>query len=277
MIQTVAARHLDARFPLVGILPVADLPSLAHLTRLTVTSWSMFPALLKGDVIEVGPPDRVLPGDIVVFRRAELLVCHRVTALGRDGEVYTRGDGAGTSDAPIPRQDVLAKVTTVFRGGRPASPAPLPRPPLASRVRMKADVAWTAARTRALAAALASLASLKRVRWIRAALGAALVRLVRISVGVRTPLQSIEAYQFVPLVGVPRGRGTVSPFASRPPGELIFMASIGPYPLAALDGVTGALHIRRTAAGLGLEERLRAHVGAAAASGSVTEDAKPEL
>jgi hypothetical protein len=135
---------------------------------------------------------------------------------------------------------------------------------------MKVDLSVTAARERALAAALKVAAALKRVRWLRTALGGAVRRLVHVSVGVRTPLRSLEAYRFVPL-GRLHGPGSVLPRGPWPPGDVVFVASLGRHALAILDGATGALRIRRAAAGLGLEERLRA-CRLAAGGGVSTED-----
>jgi len=268
MIQTVSAGGPDGRLPLAAMLAVADLPSLAPLTRLRVTSWSMFPTLLKGDVIEVAPPDGVRPGDIVVFRRADMLVCHRLTGLG-PGEVRTQGDHARAPDPPVPRHELLAKVTAVIRGRRRLSTAPPARAPLASLARMQLDLLWTSARTRVLAGILTAVALVKRVGWMRRALGAALARLVHLSAGVRAPLRSIDAYRFVALGPLSRSPRGFRP-ATLPRGDVILVASLAGHPLATLEGATGALHVRRAAAGLGLEERLRAWGDA-----GPSEDAKP--
>ena len=256
MIQTLDPGHLNARFSLMDILPAAGLSHMGHLVCLKVASWSMFPTVLKGDVINIGPADHILPGDVVVFRRAGALVCHRVIGLGADGEVYTKGDRTDRPDASLPRRDILAKVTAVIRGGQSVSLAPLRDPPIASLIRMKADLYLTGVREHLLSLALKTVKSLKQVRWVRGAVAVVLRRLVRFSVGVRAPIRSIDAYRFMPLCGLPGSQGNVFPAECQTTDDLIFIASLGRYPLAMFDPVSGEVSIRRMAAGLGLEEHL---------------------
>jgi len=256
MIQTLDPGHLNARFSLLDILPAAGLSHVGHLVCLKVTSWSMFPTVLKGDVINIGPADQVLPGDVVVFRQAGALVCHRVTGLGGDGEVYTKGDQADRPDAPFPRRDILAKVTAVIRGSQSVSLAPLRDPPIASLIRMKADLFLTGVREHLMSLALRSVKFLKRVPWVRGAVAVVLRKRVRISVGVRAPIRSIDAYRFMPLGGLPGSQGNVLPTECQTTDDLIFIASLGRYSLAMFDPVSGEVSIRRVAAGLGLEEQL---------------------
>jgi signal peptidase I len=257
MIQTLDPGHLSARFSLVDVLPVVGLPHVGHLACLKVTSWSMFPTLLKGDVINIGPADQVLPGDIVVFRQTGALVCHRVTGFGAGGEVYTKGDQADAPDAPLLRRDILAKVTAVTRGGQPVSLAPVRNPPIASLIRMEADLLLAGVREHLLSLALRAVTCLKQVPWVRGAAAAVLGRLVHYSVGIRAPIRSIDAYRFMSLGRLHRSRRTLLPAECRTTNDLIFMASLGGHPLAMFDPVSGELRIRRVAAGLGLEERLR--------------------
>jgi hypothetical protein len=256
MIQTFDPGHLSTRFSLGDILPAAGLPHVGHLFCLKVTSWSMFPTILKGDVLTIGPADQVLPGDIVVFQQIGALVCHRVTSVGAGGEIYNSGDYTDEPGTPIPRQDVLAKVTAIMRGGLSVSLAPLRDPPIAGLVRMKADVFLTTAREHLLSLALRTVASLKQVPWIRDAVAVALRKLVRFSVGVRAPIRSLEAYRFMPLGGWHSSHGDVFPAECHTADELVFMAHIGGHPLATFDPVSGEVRIRRVAVGLGLEEYL---------------------
>jgi len=257
MIQTLTPGHFNVRFSLVDILPATGLSHVGHLFCFKVTSWSMFPTILKGDVINIGPPDQIRPGDVVVFRQLGALVCHRATDLGADGEIYTRGDHADGPGTPIPHRDILAKVTAIMRGGQGVSLALLRDPPIAGLVQMNTDLFLTAARECLMSLALRTAAWCKRVPWIRDAVAAVLRRLVRFSVGIRAPIRSLEAYRFMPLGGWHGGHGDGFPAECRTVNELVFMAHLGCHPLATFDPVSGEVRIRRVAAGLGLEEYLR--------------------
>lgn len=257
MIQTLGPSYGRAGFSLLDVGIAGDLPTVGHLSTLKITSWSMFPAIHKGDVIEVGPADQVLPGDIVVFQHIGTLVCHRVTSVGAGGEIYTKGDQADRPDPPIPQRDILAKVTAIMRGGQNVSPAPLRDPPIASLVRMKADLFLTNVRERLLSLALRTVALLKQVPWVRDVGAIALRKLVRFSVGVRAPIRSLEAYRFIPLGRWHGGHGDGFPPECHAANALVFMAHLGGHPLATFDPASGKVSIRRIAAGLGLEESLR--------------------
>jgi signal peptidase I len=257
MIQTLNPEPLNARFSLADILPAASLPHVGHLFCLKVTSWSMFPTILKGDVLTIEPADQVLPGDIVVFQHIGTLVCHRVTSVGAGGEIYTKGDQADRPDPPIPQRDILAKVTAIMRGGQNVSPAPLRDPPIASLVRMKADLFLTAAREHLRSRALKTVALFKHVPWVRDAVAVALRKRVRFSVGIRAPIRALEAYRFIPLGKWHGGHGDGFPPECHAANALVFMAHLGGQPLATFDPASGKVSIRRIAAGLGLEESLR--------------------
>ena len=58
--------------------PVHDLLPWGSLVSFKVASWSMFPTIHKGDLIEIEPVASLRVGDVVVFRSRDALVCHRV-------------------------------------------------------------------------------------------------------------------------------------------------------------------------------------------------------
>lgn len=90
-------------------------PALQYLLIPRVVSWSMFPTLCKGDRLELGPPDPLHLGDLVVFRRPFGLVCHRL--IERNGTIlYTKGDASTGLPEQISIQDVLGIVVAVVRG-----------------------------------------------------------------------------------------------------------------------------------------------------------------
>jgi GNAT superfamily N-acetyltransferase len=77
----------------------------------------MFPLIRPGDRVrfDVGAPWG--PGDVVLCRGKEgAVIVHRVVHAG--DPVILRGDANPHLDPPVPRSDVVGKVTHVVRGGR---------------------------------------------------------------------------------------------------------------------------------------------------------------
>jgi hypothetical protein len=61
--------------------------------RLQVRSGSMAPLLQPGEEIVVAPAPRLLlPGDLVVFRQGERLICHRLMLAYGPGRFLQKGD-----------------------------------------------------------------------------------------------------------------------------------------------------------------------------------------
>lgn len=91
--------------------------------RLEVHGWSMYPMLRRGDVIEVVPVarDAIYVGDVVFFRSGDRLLAHRVVGFVPDGQgvrIRARGDSFLQEDPPVPEQDLIGKVETVYRPWR---------------------------------------------------------------------------------------------------------------------------------------------------------------
>jgi hypothetical protein len=74
----------------------------------------MAPALGDGDLLRVEAAERARPGDVVVARRAGVLVAHRLIRL--DGAMaVTQGDACPAPDAPVPTDALLGRVVAVRR------------------------------------------------------------------------------------------------------------------------------------------------------------------
>ncbi len=97
-------------------LPNKDRLTILQRTPLRVASWSMFPTIHKGDLLEVRAPDHLAVGDIVVYCHGSVLVCHRVKTLCSDGSLFTGGDAGQNAAERIEQSQVLAKVVAVVRG-----------------------------------------------------------------------------------------------------------------------------------------------------------------
>lgn len=89
--------------------------------RFLARGFSMSPFIRDGDILTVSPipPNALTVGDVaaVVHPGTRKLVIHRVTGPAGDS-VIVHGDNAASPDEPIPRADILGRVTRVERNGR---------------------------------------------------------------------------------------------------------------------------------------------------------------
>jgi signal peptidase I len=92
--------------------------------RLQVTGWSMFPTIWPGDtlVIERIGTDAVREGDIVLFQRDRRFFVHRVITACSDRSVVTQGDSMPLPDPLVSEQELLGKVSAVWRRGKCLKP-----------------------------------------------------------------------------------------------------------------------------------------------------------
>ena len=96
------------------------IPQVLHRTlnsenpTLTVISYSMYPALNRGDLILVKgtTPEEIEVGTVVVFRHKEGLAVHRVVKI-RGDTITTRGDANPEADDPITFDDIVGRVPTI--------------------------------------------------------------------------------------------------------------------------------------------------------------------
>jgi len=98
---------------------VGELLARGERATFRVTGHSMHPTIADGDVITVrgATADELRIGDIVAFRRGEMLVVHRVievsTSEGARSEFRTAGDGNLMEDGIQPGDALLGRVTLV--------------------------------------------------------------------------------------------------------------------------------------------------------------------
>jgi len=82
----------------------------------------MVPLLHDGDQVLVEfRPRNLGPGDVMIFRRGEQLVAHRVIYLIREDDrvsVVAKGDNVAAFDSPCPLQDVIGRVHASRGRGR---------------------------------------------------------------------------------------------------------------------------------------------------------------
>ncbi len=81
---------------------------------LTVISYSMYPALTRGDLILVKgvTPEEIKVGTVIVFHHANGLAVHRVIRFKGDF-IVTKGDANTAEDEPITFDDVIGRVLTI--------------------------------------------------------------------------------------------------------------------------------------------------------------------
>lgn len=89
--------------------------------RLRVNGRSMLPSIRPGDMllIEAVNYDEVGNGEVVLFLREKRLFAHR--AVGRnpaDLRIITRGDAMHREDPPLNEDELLGRVTLIWRGGK---------------------------------------------------------------------------------------------------------------------------------------------------------------
>jgi len=113
---------ISDRLGLTDLLEISDLLLRSQTFRFRVTSWSMSPALRKGDRLTVEPvsPAQLQVGDLILFHHRGRLICHRLVAVQENGagpRLITRGDATAGCDAPLQADQVLGRVVAVKRSG----------------------------------------------------------------------------------------------------------------------------------------------------------------
>jgi len=104
---------------------IAELALVSGKVQLRVAGASMVPVLWPGDQITVRLSDssKLGPDAIVVFRQSERLVVHRVIRRMSD-RIVTRGDARLCCDRPVKATEVLGRVESIRRNGRPVRMQP---------------------------------------------------------------------------------------------------------------------------------------------------------
>jgi len=85
---------------------------------------SMLPSIYPGDCLTVESFGSLAPscGDIVLCRRGDQFCVHRIVGIsggGADRQYILRGDALVEDDPPVAIRELLGRVTSVLRRGRP--------------------------------------------------------------------------------------------------------------------------------------------------------------
>jgi signal peptidase I len=95
-----------------------DLLSSGMDVRTSTRGFSMYPLISTGDRITINAAKNLGIGDIIVFKRNDQMVCHRmVRVFEKDGMNYyqTRGDSFFNLDEPVTLDQILGKVIWIER------------------------------------------------------------------------------------------------------------------------------------------------------------------
>jgi len=95
-----------------------DLLSNGMDVRISTRGLSMFPLVNTGDKITISPEKNIGIGDLMVFKRDEQMICHRLVRIFvKDGISYyqTHGDSFFHPDDPVTADQILGKVIRIER------------------------------------------------------------------------------------------------------------------------------------------------------------------
>ncbi len=245
---------------LTDLVPAETFAGMEQALSLRVMSWSMYPAIRKGDLLELASPEEIQVGDIVVFRHIGALVCHRIARVEPGNVVYTRGDYSKGDGEQIRGTDILGKVIAIVRGRCRLSP---PDPRESSGVVpicMRVDQWKERARERGLSVATRCLTAITRNKRLRDLLWSGISPMVRFSVAYPAPVRAVRAYQVVEMGGLPIASTSfyALPSACRHEEDLFLVARLDRFALGSLNLASGEIQVGRVASSLYLEEQLRA-------------------
>lgn len=95
-----------------------------------VSGDSMAPGMMDGDEVRLRrvEPEDVRQGDVIAYERGGRLVLHALhftLRLGRHRWLFLKGTANPVGDRPVSWEDVVGKVTSVFRDGVESPLAPV--------------------------------------------------------------------------------------------------------------------------------------------------------
>ena len=87
--------------------------------RISTRGSSMYPLISTGDKITISPEKNLGLGDVIVFKRDDQMVCHRLVRITEENGIkhyQTRGDSFFSLDDPVSAAQILGKVIRIERG-----------------------------------------------------------------------------------------------------------------------------------------------------------------
>ena len=255
MIHLVPSLNLDGRFAAQDLPDALQLPLLNSMVVPRVVSSSMTPTIQAGDELEIGPPTSLTLGAIVVFRIDTMLVCHRITAIGSQGMLSTRGDATQGACEVVQPGSVIGVVTGVLREGTHVSLEQ--RPHMASTATQPTSIKHRV-RTVVVRSLTQSIRVLARFSLFQHMLAILLRWTVTIDVLTPAPLQSLPSHSKVASFTFrmsPDITGLL--VASDGQKSTQYVLRLGPWRLVQYDPETKSLLLRQSLREAGLESLVR--------------------
>lgn len=159
-----------------------------------VNSESMTPTLQRGDELELEQPDNLQAGDVVVYRRDRLFICHRIHRI-EGYRLFLRGDANTGSFEEVDVRHAVSRVTCLVRRGKRIAVSPYIS---ATVERAGRDSIWVRAATWSVRSG--RLLVLRSLNWLtdqpvfKSILRSLLRRLMTIDILKRAPLHSFRGY-----------------------------------------------------------------------------------
>lgn len=115
---------------LVDLFEISDILIEKGMVTLRSASWSMFPVIMKGDILIVKPCkiEDINKGDVVLYKCFDSLIyAHRVIhkrTIHGETLIFTKADSQKKcSEKPIGNKELLGKLTSILRNGKSHDPA----------------------------------------------------------------------------------------------------------------------------------------------------------
>ncbi len=89
--------------------------------KLTVSGNSMFPFLLENERVKIVPfqQSNINKGDILVFKKSGRFIAHRLIHIDKkQNRLLTKGDFCFQKDSPLSTNEIIGKITVVYRKGK---------------------------------------------------------------------------------------------------------------------------------------------------------------
>lgn len=84
-----------------------------------VLSDSMYPEITKRDIVVVVKQDNYKVGDIIEYRKGDILVTHRIDSIGEEPNTFIpKGDANNGVDGPVALSQITGKVIAKWTNGR---------------------------------------------------------------------------------------------------------------------------------------------------------------
>jgi hypothetical protein len=255
VIHLVSPLTLNGRFSTQDLPDSLHLPLLRSMTVPRIVSSSMAPTIQEGDRLELNPPSTLTIGSIVVFRNDAMLVCHRITAIGPQGTLSTRGDATQDTYEMVQPGSVIGVLTGVMRAGTHVS---LGQNPHISSATPQSINPKGRVRTALVRSVIRSIHTLGKCSFFQHMLAMLLRWTGMVDVLIPASIQSLRSHSKIAsftLRKYPQRTALLPAVIGQKPENYIIR--LGPWGLAQYDPATKSLQLRQSLRDAGLEPLIR--------------------